>query len=69
MLRLEALRKSYNVGLPTELEVLHGIDLTLKLQSAYPIYREERQLINLIGTIEPGNGGRRWRVSLAGMNR
>jgi hypothetical protein len=47
----------------------HIRDLAGKVQSAYPIYREERQLINLIRTIEPGNGGRRWRVSLAGMNR
>ena len=29
VLRLEALRKSYNVGTPTEIEILHGIDLTI----------------------------------------
>lgn len=29
VLRLQGLRKSYNVGLPTEVEVLHGLDLSL----------------------------------------
>jgi ABC-type nitrate/sulfonate/bicarbonate transport system ATPase subunit len=29
VLRLAGLRKSYNIGLPTELEVLHGLELTL----------------------------------------
>lgn len=29
VLRLEKVRKSYNVGRPTETEILHGIDLTL----------------------------------------
>ncbi len=29
VLRLAGLRKSYNVGQPTEMEVLHGLDLTL----------------------------------------
>ena len=29
VLRLEQVRKSYNVGRPTETEILHGIDLTL----------------------------------------
>jgi lipoprotein-releasing system ATP-binding protein len=30
VLRLTGLRKSYNVGEPTETEVLHGIDLVLR---------------------------------------
>ena len=30
VLRLEALRKSYNVGQPNEVEVLHGIDLCIQ---------------------------------------
>lgn len=29
VLRLEALKKSYNIGQPNEIEVLHGIDLTI----------------------------------------
>ena len=29
ILRLEEIRKSYNLGLPSETEVLHGIDLSL----------------------------------------
>ncbi len=29
VLRLEGLRKSYNVGRPNEVEVLHGLDLRL----------------------------------------
>ena len=30
ILRLEGVRKSYNIGLPSETEVLHGIDLRLE---------------------------------------
>ncbi|RYE86035.1 MAG: ABC transporter ATP-binding protein, partial [Oxalobacteraceae bacterium] len=30
VLRLQGLRKSYNVGKPTEVEVLHGLDLRLQ---------------------------------------
>ncbi len=30
VLRLEALRKSYNIGQPNEVEVLHGIDLCIQ---------------------------------------
>ncbi len=29
VLRLEGLRKSYNLGKPNEIEVLHGIDLAI----------------------------------------
>ncbi|NLC60283.1 MAG: ABC transporter ATP-binding protein, partial [Gammaproteobacteria bacterium] len=29
VLRVEGLRKSYNIGQPTEAEVLHGIDIRL----------------------------------------
>src|SRR5690606_42097499 len=29
VLRLTGLRKSYNTGLPTEVEVLHGLDLSI----------------------------------------
>ena len=29
VLRLEALHKSYNIGQPNEVEVLHGIDLRI----------------------------------------
>ena len=32
VLRLEALRKSYNIGQPNEVEVLHGIDLCIERQ-------------------------------------
>ena len=34
VLRLEGLRKSYNIGQPNEVEVLHGLDL--RLDSADP---------------------------------
>ena len=30
VLQLQDLRKSYNLGKPTEIEVLHGIDLELQ---------------------------------------
>lgn len=30
VLRLEALRKSYNIAQPNEVEVLHGIDLCIE---------------------------------------
>jgi len=30
VLRLQGIRKSYNVGKPTEVEILHGLDLALQ---------------------------------------
>ena len=34
VLRLAAIRKSYNPGTPTEVEVLHGVDLELARTSS-----------------------------------
>ena len=60
VLRLEGLRKSYNVG-PTEVEVLHGIDL--RLDSADfaalvgPSGSGKSTLLNLIGLLDTPTAG------------
>jgi ABC-type antimicrobial peptide transport system, ATPase component len=56
VLRLEDLRKSYNIGQPNEVEVLHGIDL--RLDSADfaalvgPSGSGKSTLLNLIGLLD-----------------
>ena len=61
VLRLEGLRKSYNVGQPTEVEVLHGIDL--RLDSADfaalvgPSGSGKSTLLNLIGLLDTPTAG------------
>jgi lipoprotein-releasing system ATP-binding protein len=54
VLRLEGLRKSYNVGMPTEIEVLHGLDLKL----------ERRDFASLIG---PSGSGKSTLLNLLGL--
>lgn len=44
VLRLQQIRKSYNLGKPTETEVLHGLDLTL----------QRRDFASLVGTSGSG---------------
>ena len=61
VLRLEGLRKSYNVGRPNEVEVLHGIDL--RLDSADfaalvgPSGSGKSTLLNLIGLLDSPTDG------------
>ena len=61
VLRVEGLRKSYNIGQPTEAEVLHGIDI--RLDSADftalvgPSGSGKSTLLNLIGLLDSPTGG------------
>jgi lipoprotein-releasing system ATP-binding protein len=61
VLRLEGLRKSYNVGLPTEAEVLHGIDLQLGRHDFAaligPSGSGKSTLLNLLGLLDAPTGG------------
>ena len=61
-LRLEGLRKSYGVGSPVEVEVLHGIDLTLEKREFAaligPSGSGKTTLLNLIGLLDRPNAGR-----------
>ena len=61
-LRLEGVRKSYGVGTPAEVEVLHGIDLTLKAGEFAaligPSGGGKSTLLNLIGLLDSASGGR-----------
>lgn len=36
VLRLEQVRKAFNIGTPLETEVLHGIDLQLRRAASWP---------------------------------
>ena len=61
VLRLEALRKSYNVGLPTETEVLHGINFELTRSEftalVGPSGSGKSTLLNLIGLLDQPTSG------------
>lgn len=61
VLRLEQLRKSYNVGKPTETEVLHGIDLTLGRKDfaalVGPSGSGKSTLLNLLGLLDQPTSG------------
>ena len=62
VLRLEAVRKAYNAGLPNETEVLHGIDLELPRGEFCalmgPSGSGKSTLLNVIGLLDRPNGGR-----------
>jgi lipoprotein-releasing system ATP-binding protein len=60
-LRLEGVRKSYDIGTPVEAEVLHGVDLVLK-QGEFsaligPSGSGKTTLLNLIGLLDQPTGG------------
>ena len=62
ILRLDGVRKSYNVGTPIEVEVLHGIDLALKAGEFAaligPSGSGKSTLLHIIGLLErPTSGG------------
>lgn len=61
VLRLEALRKSYNLGKTTEIEILHGIDLKLDRGEfaalVGPSGSGKSTLLNLIGLLDTPTSG------------
>ncbi len=61
VLRLEGLRKSYNVGKPTEVEVLHGLDLRLQRRDFAALVGAsgsgKSTLLNLIGMLDRPTDG------------
>lgn len=61
VLRLEALRKSYNVGLPNEAEVLHGLDLNLGRHDFAaligPSGSGKSTLLNILGLLDRPSAG------------
>ena len=62
VLRLEQVRKSYNIGRPTETEILHGIDLTLG-QGEFvaligPSGSGKSTLLNIMGLLDRPTSGR-----------
>lgn len=62
ILKLEDVRKAYNVGLPTETEVLHGIDLELDhgefLALIGPSGSGKSTLLNIVGLLDRPTSGR-----------
>lgn len=61
VLRLVQLRKSYNVGKPTETEVLHGIDMTLARKDFAaligPSGSGKSTLLNVLGLLDQPTSG------------
>ena len=61
VLRLDGLRKSYNVGKPTEVEVLHGLDLRLQRSDFAALVGAsgsgKSTLLNLVGLLDRPTGG------------
>jgi lipoprotein-releasing system ATP-binding protein len=61
VLRLAGLRKSYNAGMPTETEVLHGLDLTIGRHDFAsligPSGSGKSTLLNLLGLLDSPTAG------------
>src|SRR5690554_3015073 len=61
VLRLQGVKKSYNVGLPTEVEVLHGIDLSLQRRDFAALIGAsgsgKSTLLNLVGLLDSPTAG------------
>ena len=61
VLRMQGLRKSYNVGKPTEVEVLHGLDLRLRRRDFAALVGAsgsgKSTLLNLIGLLDRPTAG------------
>ncbi|MCO4052677.1 MAG: ABC transporter ATP-binding protein [Bosea sp.] len=62
IIRLEGVTKAYNVGLPSETEVLHGIDLTITrgdfVALMGPSGSGKSTLLNIIGLLDRPTSGR-----------
>ncbi len=62
VLRLEALRKAYNVGTPIEVEVLHGIELSIVpgefCALIGPSGSGKSTLLNIVGLLDRATGGK-----------
>jgi lipoprotein-releasing system ATP-binding protein len=69
VLHLRGVRKSYNVGTPVEVEVLHGIDLSLArgefVALIGPSGSGKSTMLNLVGLLERPTAGR---VEIAGQD-
>lgn len=61
VLRLEALKKSYNIGQPNEIEVLHGIDFTIQRHDFAaligPSGSGKSTLLNILGLLDQPTDG------------
>lgn len=61
VLRLAGLTKSYNIGLPTEIQVLHGLDLTIARHDFAsligPSGSGKSTLLNLLGLLDAPTAG------------
>jgi lipoprotein-releasing system ATP-binding protein len=61
VLRLQGLRKSYNVGKPTEVEVLHGLDLRLRRRDFAALVGAsgsgKSTLLNVVGLLDRPTAG------------
>ena len=61
VLRLQGVKKSYNVGLPTEVEVLHGLDMRLQRSDFTALIGAsgsgKSTLLNLIGLLDTPTAG------------
>ncbi|MHA3081111.1 ABC transporter ATP-binding protein [Acinetobacter sp. ANC 5502] len=61
VLRLEALRKSYNIGQPNEVEVLHGVDLCIDRNDFAaligPSGSGKSTLLNILGLLDQTSSG------------
>jgi lipoprotein-releasing system ATP-binding protein len=62
VVRLEGIRKAYNVGTPVEFEVLHGIDLALERGEFCavmgPSGSGKSTLLNIVGLLDRATSGR-----------
>jgi len=72
VVRLQGLRRSYNVGKPTEVEVLHGLDLSLARRDFAALVGAsgsgKSTLLNLIGLLDTPTSGELFLMSNATSN-